>query len=185
MTSTEAPLGSSVHFVRGLFIRTFPAPLRFDVEYYKFHVRVVKYPIALGEVSRVIILFKMVTLSDVQASNAQIPTALPSGLVAVFVGATNGIGESTLMEFASHARQPRVYFVGRSQEAGDRIAAECRQLNPDGEFTFIKADLSLMRNVDDVCREIESKENVINLLFLSCGVTMTGVGSSLRPIAEV
>lgn len=184
VTSTEALLGSSVHFVRGLFVRTFPASLRFDVEHYKCHMHVDKYPIALGEISCVTVLFKMVTLSDVQASNAQIPTALPSGLVAVFVGATNGIGESTLMEFARHARQARVYLVGRSQDAGDRISAECRQLNPGGEFTFIKADLSLMRNVDDVCREIESKENVINLLFLSCGVSMMGVGSSLRPIAE-
>jgi short-subunit dehydrogenase len=118
----------------------------------------------------------MVTLSEVQSSNALIGTALPSGLVAVFVGATNGIGEATLIEFARNARQPHVYFVGRSQEAGDRIARECRQLNPDGEFTFIKADLSLMRNVDDVCREIRSKEKAINLLFLSCGVAMTGIG---------
>lgn len=122
----------------------------------------------------------MVTLSDVQASNAQIATALPPGLVAVFVGGTNGIGEAALLEFARHARRPRVYFVGRSQEAGDRIAAQCRDLNPDGEFTFIKADLSLMRNVDDVCQEIKSKENAINLLFLSCGVAMTGVGSYLH-----
>ncbi|KAJ5136498.1 hypothetical protein N7448_005052 [Penicillium atrosanguineum] len=120
----------------------------------------------------------MVTLSEVQASNAQIATALPPGLVAVFVGGTNGIGEAALLEFARHARQPRVYFVGRSQEAGDRIAAECRDLNPDGEFTFIKADLSLMRNVDDVCQAIKSKENAINLLFLSCGVAMTGVDTS-------
>jgi NADP-dependent 3-hydroxy acid dehydrogenase YdfG len=123
----------------------------------------------------------MVTLSEVHASNAQIATALPAGLVAVFVGGTNGIGEATLLEFARHARQPRVYFVGRSQEAGDRIAAECRDLNPDGEFIFIKADLSLMRNVDDVCQKIKSKENAINLLFLSCGVAMTGIGSYLSP----
>lgn len=123
----------------------------------------------------------MVTLSEVHASNAQIATALPPGLVAVFVGGTNGIGEAALLEFARHARQPRVYFVGRSQEAGDRIAAECRDLNPDGEFIFIKADLSLMRNVDDVCQEIKSKEKAINLLFLSCGVAMTGIGSYLSP----
>lgn len=121
----------------------------------------------------------MVTLTDVQSSNAQIATALPPGLVAVFVGATNGIGETSLREFARHARQPRVYFVGRSQEAGDRIAAECRALNPEGEFIFIKADVSLLKSVDEVCREIASKERCINLLFLTCGSALSHVGSYL------
>lgn len=120
----------------------------------------------------------MVSLSDVQASNAQIATSLPAGLVAVFVGATNGIGESTLKEFARNARQPRVYFVGRSQDAGNRIAAECRQLNADGKFMFVKADCSLIKVVDEVCREIKSKEKVINLLFLSSGTALFHTGTN-------
>ncbi|KAJ5550061.1 hypothetical protein N7535_001996 [Penicillium sp. DV-2018c] len=111
----------------------------------------------------------MVSLSEVQTSNAQIANTFPPGLVAVFVGATNGIGEAALKEFARTARSPRAYFVGRSQEAAARIEAECRQLNPEGEFIFIKSDVSLIRNVDLVTREIQSKEKSINLLFLSCG----------------
>jgi short-subunit dehydrogenase len=109
----------------------------------------------------------MVFLEDVRSSNALIATALPPGLVAVFVGATNGIGETTLKQFAKHARQPRVYFFGRSQEAGDRMAAECKALNADGEYMFIKADTSLIRTVDDICGDIKSKEKSVNLLFLS------------------
>ncbi|OKO98197.1 hypothetical protein PENSUB_9295 [Penicillium subrubescens] len=107
----------------------------------------------------------MVTLTNVQSSNAQIATALPPGLVAVFVGATNGIGETSLREFARHARQPRVYFVGRSQEAGDRIAAECRDLNPEGEFIFIKADVSLLKSVDDVCRQIANTSEGLHIFM--------------------
>jgi short-subunit dehydrogenase len=117
----------------------------------------------------------MVSLPDVQSSNNEI-AKLPAGLVAVFVGATNGIGEATLKEFARSAKSPRAYFVGRSQEAGNRITAECRQLNPEGEYLFIRADLSLIRNVDEVCREIKSKEKAINLLFLSCGAARYGFG---------
>lgn len=120
----------------------------------------------------------MVSLPDVQASNAQIASALP-GLVAVFVGATSGIGEYSLKEFARHAQKPRVYFVGRSQEAADRIAEECRELNPDGEFIFIKADVSLLNSVDDVCRRIMEKEKTINLLFLTCGSALSGQGQFL------
>jgi short-subunit dehydrogenase len=121
----------------------------------------------------------MVNLPDIRSSNEQIVAALP-GLVAVFVGATSGIGEATLIEFARHARQPLVYFVGRSQEAGDRIQAECRRLNPAGIFNFIRADLSLIRNVDQVCDDIQNKEKTINLLFLSCGTARTGTGMYLR-----
>ncbi|OQE29102.1 hypothetical protein PENFLA_c004G01194 [Penicillium flavigenum] len=120
----------------------------------------------------------MVSLPDVQSSNAQIANTLPAGLVAVFVGATNGIGEAALKEFARSTRSPRAYFIGRSQEAAARITAECRQLNPEGEFTFIKADVSLIRNVDSVCRELQSKEKTINILFLSCGTIRFGEDTS-------
>lgn len=119
----------------------------------------------------------MVSLSDVHLSNSRISTSLPPGLVAVFVGATSGIGLYTLRQFAKHARQPRVYFIGRSQEAGDRIAAECKALNSEGEYNFVKADVSLVRIVDNVCRDIKSKEKAVNLLFLSTG-TLVSVGTS-------
>ena len=120
----------------------------------------------------------MVSLPDVQSSNSRIATSLPPGLVAVFVGATNGIGETTLKQFAKHARQPRVYFLGRSQEAGDRIAAECKALNAEGEYIFIKADTSLIRTVDDVCQDIKTKEKAVNLLVLSTGTLVRGTSMS-------
>jgi NAD(P)-dependent dehydrogenase (short-subunit alcohol dehydrogenase family) len=120
----------------------------------------------------------MVALPEVQSSNSRIASALPLGLVAVFVGGTNGIGETTLKQFAKHARKPRVYFIGRSQEAGDRIAAECKALNSDGEYIFVKADTSLIRNVDDICRDIKAKEKSVNLLFLSTGSLIVGTSMS-------
>ncbi|KAL8759482.1 MAG: hypothetical protein Q9184_003607 [Pyrenodesmia sp. 2 TL-2023] len=115
----------------------------------------------------------MVALSEVEASNSRIASAFPPGLIAVFVGATSGIGEYTLKQFVEHARQPCVYLVGRSQEAGKRIAAECQNLNSTGQYTFIQADTSLIRNVDNVCRDIKSKVKAINLLFLSTGTLLS------------
>ena len=112
----------------------------------------------------------MVSLQVVKASNSLISSTLPTGLIAIFVGATSGIGESTLKQFAKYARQPRAYFIGRSQDAANRIVAECKALNPAGEFIFLKRDVSLIRAVDDVCKEIQAKEKTINLLFLSAGV---------------
>ncbi|TKA81526.1 hypothetical protein B0A55_02982 [Friedmanniomyces simplex] len=110
----------------------------------------------------------MVALDIVEASNARIKS-LPSDLVAVFVGATNGIGETTARQFAKYAARPRVYIVGRSQAAGERFKRECEALNPEGTFIFIQRDTSLMRNADAICDEIRSKEEAINLLFLSVG----------------
>ncbi len=114
----------------------------------------------------------MVTLPQVQSSNSLISSTLPPGLVAVFVGATSGIGEATLKQFAKHSHQPRAYFVGRSRDAADRIVAECKVLNPKGEYIFIEADVGLIRVVDEVCKQIKAKEKAINILFLSAGAAI-------------
>ena len=53
-----------------------------------------------------------------------------------------------MLAFARHVRNPKVYFVGRSQEAADRIVAECKEANSGGKYIFIKADVSLLANVD-------------------------------------
>lgn len=122
----------------------------------------------------------MVSLKIIQSSNDGIRSALPAGLVAVFVGGTNGVGETTVRQFAKHAAQPCVYIVGRSQEAGDRIAAECQALNSEGTFVFLRRETSLMRDVDAICKELANKEVAINLLFLTVGTLQRGF-SELAP----
>ncbi|KAJ4392594.1 hypothetical protein N0V85_006933, partial [Neurospora sp. IMI 360204] len=100
----------------------------------------------------------MATLEQIQTSNAHIVSSLPSGLVAVFVGGTRGIGEATLKQFARYAVAPRVYIVGRDRKDGERVGAELANINPGGEYHYRSADVSLLANVDDVCREIKVKE---------------------------
>ncbi|KAE9367745.1 hypothetical protein N431DRAFT_561636 [Stipitochalara longipes BDJ] len=112
----------------------------------------------------------MVSLTAINSSNTLISSILPHRPVAIFVGATSGIGEITLKKFSKYTVQPRIYFIGRSQEAADRIVSECKTLNASGEYNFIKADISLIRNVDSIYAQIKEKEKVVNLLFLSQGV---------------
>ncbi|KAE9362774.1 hypothetical protein N431DRAFT_551027 [Stipitochalara longipes BDJ] len=112
----------------------------------------------------------MVSLAAMRASNARVSTDLAPGLVGIFIGATSGIGEDCLKAFAKHASKPRAYFVGRSQEAGHRILSELKVLNPEGSYVFRKADVSLIKIVDEVCLEIKTKETAINILCLSQGV---------------
>jgi NADP-dependent 3-hydroxy acid dehydrogenase YdfG len=111
----------------------------------------------------------MVPLPSIITSNKHIASTFPDGLVAVFVGGTSGVGEYTLLKLAKYASKLRVYIVGRSQESADRIIKECKLLNPDGKFQFIRSDISLLANVDDVCRQIMRKETAINILFQSQG----------------
>ncbi|RDL31847.1 Uncharacterized protein BP5553_09249 [Venustampulla echinocandica] len=120
----------------------------------------------------------MVSLPTVQSSNALIDSSLGAGLVAVFAGGTNGIGETTLRQFAKHTIKPRIYFIGRSQEAGDRITAELKALNPEGQYQFIQKDTSLIRNVDEVCKYIKEKEAWVNLLVLSTGTLVRDTETS-------
>ncbi|KAF3932807.1 hypothetical protein ABW19_dt0208182 [Dactylella cylindrospora] len=111
----------------------------------------------------------MVAVDTIRASNAAIKGKLPAGLVALFVGATSGIGEHTLRTFYQTAPSPRVYFVGRSQSAADSIIASLKETNPDGHLEFIQADLTLIKNVDEVTRKFGEKEKELNVLVMSQG----------------
>ncbi|RFU26899.1 hypothetical protein B7463_g9453, partial [Scytalidium lignicola] len=116
----------------------------------------------------------MVSLKDIRSSNAIFKSTSPSGLTAVFVGATSGIGQATVKQLAKTANAPNVYIVGRSETAAAEQLDELRSLNPKGTFNFIEAQVSLMKEVDRVCDEIKSKEKKIDILFVSPGYITMG-----------
>lgn len=118
--------------------------------------------------------FKMVTLAQAQATNALASTSLPPGLVGVFAGATSGIGSTALLAFAKHVSRPKIYFIGRSSDAAADLIKQMKESNPDGEYIFLEKDLSLLKNVDEVCKEILFKEKAINLLVMSQGGLIMG-----------
>jgi short-subunit dehydrogenase len=59
--------------------------------------------------------------------------------------------------------------VGRNQDEASRIQTEFQTLNPSSKIKFIKSDISLLKNVDKACAEIQTQESSINLLFMSAG----------------
>jgi short-subunit dehydrogenase len=115
----------------------------------------------------------MVSLEAIRASNARIASELPAGLVAVFFGATSGIGYTSLKQFTKCAKEPRIYFAGRREKEGNRILKELQVLNPSGQYHYIKCDASLLKNVDQACLDIKNKEPTINLLFITIGTLIT------------
>ncbi|KAJ5102046.1 hypothetical protein NUU61_004268 [Penicillium alfredii] len=109
----------------------------------------------------------MVSLRTVQASN-QALRAIPN-ITALFVGGTSGIGQSTLRQLARHAANPTVYIVGRNQIRATPFLEELQQLNPQGRFHFVEADVSLIGNVDRACKQIMNQEKHLNFLFMTPG----------------
>ena len=114
-----------------------------------------------------------VTLQQVRTSNDKLK-AYTSGLVALFVGATSGIGKGTLTQLARLADAPTVYIVGRSKTAFAPHLEQLETLNPQGKFVFMETQISLIKNVDHICEEIKHKERKLDMLFLSAGCPTWG-----------
>lgn len=89
--------------------------------------------------------------------------------VALFVGATSGIGLGVLKQFAQHAAEPRVYFVARNAATVAPIADELRELNPRGKYEIIEKNVSLIKDAAKVAEIVKSKESSLDLLFMSVG----------------
>ncbi|CAK7201504.1 hypothetical protein SEUCBS139899_004210 [Sporothrix eucalyptigena] len=110
----------------------------------------------------------MVSLKAIRASNGRL-SAAGEGLVAVFLGATSGIGLAVLKEFAQHAVKPRVYFVARNATAAASIVKELRHLNADGQYEVIEKNVSLVADANSVAAAVVAKESKVDLLFMSVG----------------
>ncbi|KAI8937714.1 hypothetical protein NX059_005415 [Plenodomus lindquistii] len=117
----------------------------------------------------------MVPLPKVRAHNSTLSSTLPPNLTAIFVGGTSGIGFFTARELARNTITPHIYLIGRDASAAASCTDEIRAINPSSRVTFLQNDISLLRNVDEVCAAISKKEEKVNLLFMTCGyLTMKG-----------
>jgi hypothetical protein len=66
-------------------------------------------------------------------------------------------------------------LIGRNATEAGKIMAELSSINSSSQVSFIQKDLSLLKNVDEACSEIKSKESQVNVLFMTCGyLTMKG-----------
>ncbi|CZT22811.1 uncharacterized protein RCC_08517 [Ramularia collo-cygni] len=121
----------------------------------------------------------MVSLEVVQQSN-KLLGSLPQceGLVAVFVGATSGIGLSALEHLARSATAPRIYSAARAQTAAAHKAFletlhnetdKAGQGTKTGAFTMIDADASLVQDMDRLATAVAQREAKVDLIVLSAG----------------
>ncbi|KUJ22669.1 uncharacterized protein LY89DRAFT_636878 [Mollisia scopiformis] len=110
----------------------------------------------------------MVSLKDIKKSNASLQD-LPPGLVAVFVGATSGIGLGTLEALAKNANGPRAYIITRSKANATPIIDNLKLLNPMATFMPIEGQFSFIKDVDSMSEEIKRFETHIDILCISPG----------------
>ncbi|KAF4339722.1 hypothetical protein FBEOM_6372 [Fusarium beomiforme] len=89
--------------------------------------------------------------------------------VAVFVGATRGIGLATLKVLTRTLPNPRFYVIGRSKARFASELALLNEYNPDATVRFVEAEVSLLKAVDNACRKIIDTEKHVDLLFMSPG----------------
>jgi NAD(P)-dependent dehydrogenase (short-subunit alcohol dehydrogenase family) len=130
----------------------------------------------------------MVTIKDVRESNLAFKlSGHASTMVAVFVGATSGIGMGTLKQYAKYAQGGKAYIVGRSKTAAQPLLDELKASDPNGTFDFIEAEISLIKNVDIVCEAIKAKEKKVDILFMSPGFLAVGgrIGLSIHALVHL
>ncbi len=56
-----------------------------------------------------------------------------------------------------HTLQPTVYLIGRNEEEASKIIGDLRSLNGKAKIDFIKSDISLLKNIDESCKVIQTK----------------------------
>ncbi|KAF5694738.1 hypothetical protein FDENT_866 [Fusarium denticulatum] len=93
----------------------------------------------------------------------------PQSFVAVFVGATRGIGLATLKVLTRALPNPRFYVIGRSKARFAGELALLNEFNLDATIQFVETEVSLIKGIDDACEKIKNLEKHVDLLFMSPG----------------
>lgn len=110
-------------------------------------------------------------MEDIIKTNKSVKEGDVRNPVGVFVGGTSGVGEYTAYKFAEYTTSPTIYIVGRNETAGETVLKKLRELNssPDANYYFVKKDITLIKECDKLCENINEKESKLNLLFLTSG----------------
>ncbi|KZV87193.1 NAD(P)-binding protein [Exidia glandulosa HHB12029] len=91
--------------------------------------------------------------------------------VAVLVGGTSGCGRGVAEVLAKYTQgNAHIVLVGRSEEAANEIIASLPKPVDGAKYEFVKCDVSSMRNVGIVTRDLASRLEKINYLVLSPGL---------------
>ncbi|KAF9461000.1 hypothetical protein BDZ94DRAFT_1168553 [Collybia nuda] len=118
----------------------------------------------------------MPSLSAIRTSNAAFSPTYPP--VAVIVGGTSGIGRGIAEAFVRHTKgNAHIIIIGRNRNAADSIIAQFPKPTKSEGVTheFVQCDVSQMKNIQAVTKDLVSRLPRINFLMMSPGyMTMKG-----------
>jgi NAD(P)-dependent dehydrogenase (short-subunit alcohol dehydrogenase family) len=112
----------------------------------------------------------MVNITAIKQSNEHFASEHHEGLVCVFAGATSGVGASTLERMATMLQASTFYVIGRSEARFQTQCAKIANLNSSCKVVFLKAEVSLLSDVDAACRKIIAAEKKVDYLYMSPGM---------------
>ena len=112
----------------------------------------------------------MVNIKTIRQSNARFANEQQTGLVAVFAGATSGIGANTLAKMVQELRRSTFYVLGRSAARFASLREKLENLNPSCRIVFIQAEVSLVADTDAACKQITAAESKVDFLYMSAGL---------------
>eukprot|EP00835_Amoeboradix_gromovi_P001776 NODE_88_length_21932_cov_0.317867.p14 type:complete len:125 gc:universal NODE_88_length_21932_cov_0.317867:20207-19833(-) len=93
-------------------------------------------------------------------------------MLAVVVGATNGIGYYTALGLAKN-KVENLILVGRSAKKGELIKNACLYVNPSCKVHVIVSDLSLIENVRSAIKKVQDiAVNGIDILYNSAALCL-------------
>ena len=111
----------------------------------------------------------MVKTADIVQSNARFADEHHEGRVCVFAGATTGIGFGTLRKMLTLLHSSTFYVLGRSEARFADQLAKLRALAPRSKVIFLETQVSLIAEIDAVCKKITAAERKVDYVCMSMG----------------
>lgn len=103
-------------------------------------------------------------------------TAPVLDLKCVVTGATSGIGRETAIALAGQGA--KLILVGRNEQRGEALSSQIRRRCGENAALFIRADLTLERDVERLAAEIASRFNAVDVLVNNAGARFDGYGAN-------
>jgi NAD(P)-dependent dehydrogenase (short-subunit alcohol dehydrogenase family) len=103
-----------------------------------------------------------------------------SDKVCVITGATSGIGRATALALAR--RGADLFLVGRNACRGAAVVEKIRRSSPRARAEFLRADLSVQRDVRDLASSLMSRVDRIDVLINNAGARFSAYGETAEGI---
>ena len=85
----------------------------------------------------------------------------------IITGATDGIGKQTALGLAKIGYS--MGLVGRNQEKGNQVLNEIKSATNNDSIQFFKADLAIMKNLENLSDKIKKEYSSIDMLINNAG----------------